>query len=102
MTTEGGGGPKLPEKGGPDFPLLASHRRVPSQHPGPSELGRDTAEAGRNAATERVEGLQRLSDDQVGQIKVLMEFVRGALDDRIEGRIRRALDERERTKDRDG
>ena len=51
---------------------------------------------------QRVEGLQRLSDDQAGQIKVLMEFVRGALDDRIEGRIRRALDERERTKDRDG
>ena len=43
---------------------------------------------------ERVDILQRQVDDQTGQLKVLMEFVRGALDDRIESRIRRALDER--------
>jgi predicted RNase H-like nuclease (RuvC/YqgF family) len=43
----------------------------------------------------RLNALQRQFDDQAGQLKTLMEFVRGALDDRIEGRIRRALEERD-------
>lgn len=101
MTTEGGGGPKLPEKGGPDLP---SWRRVGDFLRSIMGLESSVASLKKQVSDleRRVDDLQRVGDRQAGQLKVLTEFVRGALDDRMQGRIRRALDEHGRTKDRDG
>jgi hypothetical protein len=40
--------------------------------------------------TAKVDELRREVDQQAGQVKVLMEFVRGALDDRVEQRAEAA------------
>lgn len=41
---------------------------------------------------QRLDALQRQVDGQAGQLATIMEFIRGAFDDRIESRIRQALE----------
>lgn len=93
MTAGPDGPPKLPEAGGPD---LSSSRRIGEFIGSVVALQSSVETLKENVASlqEKVETLQRQSDDQAGQIKVLVEFIRGTLDNRIKGQISRALDAR--------